>query len=342
MGQTTIPQWGVVCTAREPTALIASFAAHHLALGARYVWIFLDQPHPEAEQVLARLPGCVVQVCDDDYWMNIRRKRRPGVIIRRQLHNVDLVYSGADTDWVLHLDADEFLTSDYPVAEVLAATPDDCAYVNIRPAERFLLAGTPQDRIFDGVFKRPDPMPPADFVPEGDQRFAWRGLTGHSFGKTAVRAGEPVLPGIHSPRPLDRSQPYRPKPHEQPALTLLHFDGLTPAHWQAKLIRLAGNRPNMKFLELNDKPRFAQVEHVMAQPDLAVAVQDLHDRLKLLSAEAVARLVSLGQLETRAFDPAPALAAFGLLDQVDLSAAAFDAAQAALNAPARRRRRRAG
>lgn len=322
MAQSPLPSWGVVCTAAEPAALAVSFAAHHLAMGARHVWMFLDHPQPETAALLRALPGCVVETCDDAYW-DRQPGRRPKLITRRQLRNADLVYSGTDLDWILHLDCDEFLRCDYPLAEILAGLPDTADYGIIRPAERFGLTDQPQEAIFDGVFRRPEPRT-EDNTRDGEM--AHRGLTGHAFGKSVARVGRPMLLGIHSPRPMANPEGWRPTRIEVPGVTVLHFDGITPAHWQAKLMRAAVDHQNRRFLEGRNPWRLAQVEHVEAAADPGAACSELYDRLKVLNAEQLAALVAGGFLDTRAFDPTPALNRYGMAEEVDLSVAAFDAA----------------
>ena len=318
--------WGVVCTAAEPAALCVAFAAHHLAMGAARVWMYLDRPDPETAALLSELPGCEVQACDRDYWRAPPGGRRPRVVTRRQLANAEHALARAEVDWLLHLDCDEFLRADYPLATALSALPGDTTCAVFRPAERVTLRAVPQVGLFDGIFRRPAPHPGRRHTPEGEERMAWRGMTGHSFGKSATRVGTPVLMGIHTPRPRDRSQPWRPVERDVPGVTLLHFDGLTARHWQHKLQRVAADAQNLEFLRRHDSGRHAQVCHLRDAEDPARAAEDLHRRLKTLDDAGLARLVREGRIDTRPFDPVPALTRFGMDGRIDLSAAAFDGA----------------
>lgn len=319
------PTWGVVCTAHEPTVLSVTFAAHHLAMGAQHVWLFFDKPNPEAEALLRQMPGVVLSICTDRFWRRVHGGKKPKVVIRRQLANALHVYAGMDVDWLVHMDCDEFLRSDYPLSQVLANVSERRAYLQFAPAERMGIAGQPLRNIFDGVFRRPDPLPKPE-NPTPDQRMAVRGLTGHCTGKSATRKGEPVLIGIHTPRPLDRSAPYRPMPAENASVTLLHFDGLTPAHWQQKILRAASVPANLEFLRQHDKSRYEQARVLAEADDPQSAATELHDRLKVRTPAEIAALGERGLVDTRPFDPAPALRTFDLAGKLDLSVSSFDAA----------------
>ena len=74
------PAWAVVSTMDEPAPLVAAFAAHYLSIGASEVHIFLDQPDPEAEALLAGLPRVYLTVCDAAYWKVNKPRKRPECI----------------------------------------------------------------------------------------------------------------------------------------------------------------------------------------------------------------------------------------------------------------------
>ncbi len=311
------PSWAVVATVDEPAALVISFAAHYLALGAAEVHLFLDRPNPVAEAALAGLPRLHLTVCDAGYWAQTARKRRPRLHVGRQKHNADRVYAATRADWLLHCDCDEFLRDGDELLAELAAMPANAAYLRLHMAERVQLADQPENQIFDGLFRLP--FRSFDLIGEGiygdDARFLKDGITGHKAGKAVVRRGLAVEMGLHAPsgRPV----------HVQSAQAkLLHFDGLTRLHYGLKLMRRALEPPS-ETKPRHGRPRMAQftmMQQISADP---AACRRMVTRLKTLTAAQVALLGGMGHLDPRPFDPQPALAVFGLTP--DLSATAFDA-----------------
>ena len=71
--------WGVVSMVRGPAQDILRFAAHHLDLGADRLYLYLDEPNPEAQHQLEQHPK--VQVCHwgifHDFTMNSWRELTP-------------------------------------------------------------------------------------------------------------------------------------------------------------------------------------------------------------------------------------------------------------------------
>lgn len=311
------PTWAVVATVDEPAALVAAFAAHYLAQGAASVHVFLDQPDAEAQALLARLPGCVVTVCDEAYWAASEKRKRPPMHTARQIHNARAVYARCEADWLLHCDADEFLRDGEAVAAALAAAPDFTMYLRLLVAERAYPQDTAEETIFSGVFRHDLPDYPRN-GPEvyGEmQEFFHHGLTGHKAGKALVRVGAGMKMALHAPD----GKP----PHQVIKTTrLLHFDGLTRLHFGLKLLRRAHEPPS----SASDRhgaarsTQFVSLCEAVAEPALRAA---LISALKVLDRGQMKQLRRLGCLDEAGFDPRPALAAAGLAP--DLSVAAFDA-----------------
>ena len=64
--QTT--KWGVVATIKAPAQDVLRFAAYHLDLGAHRLFIYLDEPNPEAYAPLKNHSKVRVFSCDDAFW----------------------------------------------------------------------------------------------------------------------------------------------------------------------------------------------------------------------------------------------------------------------------------
>lgn len=321
-------RWGVVCTCREPTQLVVAFAAHHIAMGASEVWLFLDQPQPDLEAILDRIPQVIYQVCDASYWAGRIAKPRPAAVEYRQLVNAFEAYNRTGVDWLAHFDADEFLHSDVPVAHILSAQPEAIEFVVGEPRERAYVLGVVQEGLFDGVFRQPVPMNWGDapFLFGAARKFLRRGVLGHSHGKSFLRKGHPLVPGIHTPR--------RPASHRHLTLRgwaaqrmrLLHFDGLTSLHWSGKLLRAAAAGSHGRFRRgtSQDLHRAKQIIRMRKMGANLANAHKMHEILKCIPVDQLERLRDIGLVEDFAIDPTRDIAALGLGITLDLSRAAFD------------------
>lgn len=311
------PAWAVVSTMDEPAPLVAAFAAHYLSIGASEVHIFLDQPDPEAEALLAGLPRVYLTVCDAAYWKVNKPRKRPEMHFSRQCRNAQKVYETTKADWLLHCDADEYAQDGDAIVAALAAAPAMALYMRLLVAERVTLAEQPQMEIFDGIFR----YGIKDFQKFGPSvygllcEFFRDGVTGHLAGKAFNRVGAGLQISLHSPRGR--------QPHRVIQTTrLMHFDGMTRLHFMLKLLRRA-HEPEGDANTRHGASRITQFEA------LRESVQDPEHRealvslLKEINAEQAARLEAKGVLDRSRFDPRAALAQYGL--KVDLSVAAFDA-----------------
>ncbi|ETX29499.1 glycosyltransferase family 2 protein [Roseivivax isoporae] len=196
-------RWGLVSTVRAPAADIARFAAHHLALGAAELHLYLDAPDPATIAMLSADPRITAVACDDAWWATRRRPRMAAHQLR-QLHNATLSYRAVAgrLDWLGHIDVDEFLLAERPVAEALDALPPEAEFARILPAE--LLAPEPgaQPRHFK---RAPRHMGVSrqvlqDIYPTFGMHLR-EGFLSHSAGKVFARPGRPgTRLGVHTLR----------------------------------------------------------------------------------------------------------------------------------------------
>jgi hypothetical protein len=176
-------KWGISATILAPVREILGFAAYHLEAGAHRIYIYLDDDNQAAFEALKAHPKIRPTLCDEAWW-NGKPPKKHQV---RQTHNATHAYKRrAEVDWLIHMDVDEFLVSDRPVADVLASLPDGDTIARIRPMEQLAGDGT--------AFKA--------FVPNGPDRnrivadlyptygsFIKGGFLSHLAGKCFVRSG---------------------------------------------------------------------------------------------------------------------------------------------------------
>lgn len=323
-------RWGVVCTCREPTQLVVAFAAHYVALGASEVHLFLDQPQPDLEALLRRIPEVILHVCDASYWSDHIGKPRPETVEYRQLMNVFDAYQRAGVDWLAHFDADEFVHADLPVAEILAAQPKEIEFAVVEPRERAFVEGIPQIGLFEGVFRQPTPTQwgSAPFLFGGAARFLRQGVLGYPHGKCFMRTGRPLVPGIHTPRRPASARNVKLRGWAIQRIRLLHFDGLTALHWSGKLLRSAAADGHRHFnhAKSRDNHRAKQIVRMRKLGASLTNAHAMHEMLKCIPAAQLDRLRALAVIEDYAIDPARDIAALNLGVPVDLGRAAFDRA----------------
>ena len=294
------PRWGLVMTVREPAQLVLANVVYHLSSGASEVHVFLDDPADPVGPLLEQIEGCVVTLCDADHWDRVNGGKRPERQTRRQSLNATSVYRASGLDWLVHLDADEFLYQRRPLVEELAHTPRQPGYLAIETRERICRQGRAADDIFSGAFRVPfrgrDAFLPAIF---GElSGFTTCGLAGHAAGKAAVPVGFEYRISIHAPRSGEGN---RLPPLHATSTHLLHFDGLTPEHWLRKLNAYQAQGPK----GLVGPHRLAQLEFMQEGCQTDQDRRDFHDLLKTVDADEEARLSALGLIEDLPFDIGP-------------------------------------
>lgn len=316
-----IQTWAVVATVDEPPALVQAFVAWHLSLGADAVFIYCDNPSDPVQQMLSHLPQVTVVPCDDLHWLRLgnSRPRRHQV---RQVRNARDAYARADTDWVLHSDADEFLWPGATVAQTLGQVDADADCLAVHVAERVHLTSDTGQSVLEGAFRRPfrEPAKKGRKIFGLEYALTYRGLTGHAQGKAFVRTGRELKLSIHRPRPLISDQELALARADVGALELLHFDGLTSDFWVYKLARMAHALAKMDGMPPSPHRR-KQADALIS--DMAGAEQ-LYQRLKCPDEQMQAVLKEYGLWTEPPFEPSAAIFRYFPDHTVDLTPWAID------------------
>lgn len=218
--------WGVSATIKAPADEILHWAAYHLDAGAHRVHIYLDDANQLAFDALNTHPKVRVTLCDEEYWRN-RKGRRPPTHQVRQTANATLAYRRRpEVDWLIHIDVDEFLVADAPIAGTLAALPPTTLTARIRPMEQ--LSGNPT--LFKGfVPNGPDRMKiVADLYPTYGG-YLKGGFLSHLAGKVFVRTDlEKIHVRIHN---VFQAGEMIPTSERQPGIDLAHAHAKTWEAW---------------------------------------------------------------------------------------------------------------
>lgn len=316
--------YSIVSTMREAPEIIAAFVAHHLTTEAETIFVFLDGPDPVAQDMLAALPRCQVTICDDAYWQDRNRGKRPGGVVRRQLFNAQQARLATRSEWLIHIDADEFLWLGTGLRQELAGLAASVDRVRLRNIERVMPEGKTPQHIYQGVFRSPleRGQNRARQIYGEDLKFLNRGLSGYVLGKTISRVASSTPLTLHL-LPRDRNG----EPVVFPtagSTTLLHFDGFTTLHWVSKLLKHLANGT------LGTKFRQEQMSFLY-QAKSAAERFSLFQRLNVLDVRKMSKLAGFNALTDIAFDPMPAMQTHFPGRDFDLSPQAFDRRMIAAN-----------
>lgn len=310
--------WEVVATVREPLDLVLAFACHHLSLGAG-VTLFFDDPDDPAADVLTSVEGVRVIRCDAAHWAAMGWDRRPAIQTPRQNTNFRWAVVEGMADWLIHLDADEFLWARSGVwPEVDALEPGE-DWLAVPPWERVL---SPDDRgMFAGAFRGPLETGLAEVYGAEAPYLAPKGLAGYASSKPMVPARTPHhvvthrVTGPDGPRPRRRAK----------SLRVLHVEGLTPTHWALKQLRYAAQRQRRVLMR---PARYAALREIIGAPDVQAAALARFERTYRLPSHVLAALDERGALHRPTLDITGAVARHAPDRSFDPSGARLDAALA--------------
>jgi Glycosyl transferase family 2 len=317
------PTWGVVMTVNEPSALVISNAAWHISTGAQEVHLYFDRPNDPVLQTVAAIQQVRVVECNEEYWSRANVKR-PHSQTRRQFINANDALKHCSVDWLAHIDADEFLLQNSPIQRELKSIQEIGAALHFDVRERVYFHNSSACSIFDGAFRSRSQMPAAlDRSIFGElNRYLQRGLLSHCAGKTAVPTNQDFLLGVHSAYKGRRSGESRAASFKSKSTVLLHFDGMTPLHWIAKLLRYA-RTTQQHGTSMFSKSRQCQIAECLKSIGSHESALAFHDKLRLLNHAQKLRHANFDLLHTEGFNPLTAILSV-TSRHVDLSPAAFD------------------
>ncbi len=135
-------KWGLSATIKAPAREILDFAAYHLEQGAHRLYIYLDDDNPAAFTHLKAHPKIRVVTCDDRYWRKLTGKRPAKHQVRQVINATHAYERRIETDWMAHIDVDEFLRPDEDLSTILGALGDQVNCARVRPMEMLSGDGT--------------------------------------------------------------------------------------------------------------------------------------------------------------------------------------------------------
>ena len=234
MAAPELPDWSVVCIAKEPPEVIRRFVAWHLDAGASRITLFFDDPEDPSISMVSHLAQVEAVPCTPAFWQSLGLDA-DAPFIKRQNRACKHGYDAAPHDWVLNIDADELLyVQGRSVAQFLAKMPRDVRSVRVQPAERVLRDGD-ESR---AVFRLPMTRGQIAAVYREDAPYVIRnqGLVGHSAGKSIIRTGLKNI-WLHQHYPLIRRGPVIEDRivGARDGIYLLHYFNRGYRDWRRKL-----------------------------------------------------------------------------------------------------------
>ncbi|WP_419409094.1 glycosyltransferase family 2 protein [Primorskyibacter sp. 2E107] len=293
-------RWGLVSTIKAPLLQIARFAAHHIEMGAHALHLHLDEPDAKAAAFLTRHPNIRVIQCDEAYWQATGR-RRMEEHQRRQAYNATrtLRESGESLDWLGHIDVDEFLISERPIAETLAAVGPANVIARIPPAEALAVeTGTP---IHFKLTHKQAGVKKAE-LQEVYPTFGmhlYGGFLSHTSGKVFARTGIPdTRLGIHTMKFGGADTTNRIKP---PGLFLAHFHAPSWDHFRR---HLDFRKTKGSYRPRSDRPELGQAELLsfLAEEEGELGLHTFFEEVCADTPALRERLAARGMLLTHDFD----------------------------------------
>ncbi|WP_412555490.1 glycosyltransferase family 2 protein [Shimia sp. MIT1388] len=318
-------RWDIVTTAFEPTAVTLGFLAHHVDLGVNRIWLHLDAPNAELEAIVGDHPQIRIINCDDAYWAASANGARPWDFRVRQTINADAAMAQSDADWIAHIDADEYVTNTGALFAFLDRQPKEILTVVVRNGERVHQRGQTPAHVFAGAFRLPFPPKIHRALPVlyGQyNRYLQKGLAGYWHGKAFTRVSSGLRLALHRAK-LPEGMKVHQGQSEFPERVILHFDGMTKAHWLDKMRKKA---PDGKVLKPHNPARIRQAQDVWDHRDNSDYLDDLYRHVKEISGFQGLMLRLLGRMTPSDVDVPAKIKKVFPEAQVDLSPAAVDAA----------------
>lgn len=285
--------WSVVTTCSEPLMLLEGFVAHHLSLGAERVFLFFDDEFDTTQLSLGVVPGVEVINCNGSYWA-MRKNGKPHDHRRRQTYNAEFAARKlCRSDWIIHIDADEFL---YPlagksIADLLTTIPDCIDAARVLPAERMFVDEYVDGQMtFDGVFK----LKPKRGQPLGEKLYGNlghlfpNGFQGHEVGKSFKRVSNlDARFSIHFVRKDGENIPEHKFPQSE--AVLLHFFPASYEDWKSKYARRIYNFAYFNGMPDQAKRRYSIYRQIL-EKDGEAGLRALFGELSIAPSNKISAL----------------------------------------------------
>ncbi|MFK7838592.1 MAG: glycosyltransferase family 2 protein [Sulfitobacter sp.] len=285
-----LPADGLIVGAvmRETLGTTLAFVSWYLREGADRVVICFDDPDDPAIAVLQDHPSVVCLPCTVGFWRGVgvaASARFP----KRQNRAMQFIYESLRGGWFLNVDGDEliYLKGRRLVTE-LADAPAEVRSVTILPAENVQAPGMEGVRVFRTPMSRDATQ--EVYGDHAGMMIRRQGLSGHTVGKTANRAGiTGVIMRQHFLQQMDGTKIMDRIIGPEEGAYLLHFFDQGYDVWRAKLpwrLSSSGFTPRARGVLLP----------LLEGPDPEPKLRAVYEILHVFDAERRALLAQHGAL----------------------------------------------
>lgn len=279
--------WHVGTILREPLADTLRFVAWYLNAGADGLTLLFDDPQDPAIGVLRDHPKITCIGCTPDFWVDLgltQDVRFP----KRQNVALTWLYGRQPHDWLLNVDADEFMyLPGGDIAAFLAGQPEQVHSVRVETAEIVI---APEGYV-GSLYRTPMGRKAAHRVYRDSLEYFGprrKGLVGHPQGKSFTRAGvEDIRLRQHWPQRARGREVTEVFVPAQSGMALLHHIGLDYDVWRGKL----GWRMTSAGFTV---PLTHQIEALTQHGDAEDRLRLLHRDLHAMDEARAARLQAEG------------------------------------------------
>lgn len=234
--------FSVAIMANETWNVMARITEHYLNRGAEVIYIFWDGPPeilpPQADTKLR------ITICNVAFW-----ERAAGLVPSSLEDKQDVVYRQAladcGSDWLLVVDADEYLITDRPLCSILDDVPAEVQVLRLPNVEAVWGPGDEFGKAFSSSYFRRafliQALLPLVYMIYGIRvgKLMRAGLVGYVAGKSLVRSsGRYDRIGCHCPmKGGKRVGQWAQDVLTAPVPLIAHYDAISQERWREKFRR---------------------------------------------------------------------------------------------------------
>ncbi len=266
--------FSVVVMTNETPDVMRRFLKYYKDSGSECIFVYYDIEKEDCNQEES---GVEFTFLNEDFWRSAKCER-PTLVEERQVFVYADAYARCESDWLLIVDADEYVFGELPIRQFLDWVPRDAPAIRLETAEAVYGPGDDPTRAFGArhfrlahrsrIWRILGPL-----VYGRDADLFEYGVAGHHQGKQFVRTGisdaRPNLHGTH----VDGVQIARRLtsfPSPRPQMYLGHFDALSLDRWSEKCLARITGRTRLLSRQRNRQAQLEVVRAAAARGDAAL------------------------------------------------------------------------
>lgn len=297
--------WSIVVTVKAPAEMINIFLEHHLKMGPKEIFLYLDAPHDfEGENIFIKDQRIKIYSCTQEFWekrehfhiLRYKKGERPESVEYRQYHNMLDAHSKSEAEWLLMIDIDELVYTKKDISSVLSKYPNNVFSVRCAPIEAIYKETPPQN--IEEVFSTPYFKSRKQFnyaywdeiYPNKNLKHK-SGFFGHISGKSFLRTSEEIFtPSCHLSSPVDKDLTHGIDCED---ILIQHFEAMTPNLFAEKNYKRMINEFHVPFLEKSSKDRIEYISQRFLKEGF-LSLYNIYNEMHVLSSSTMKKAVEDG------------------------------------------------